>query len=81
MEIDSRRLDDPVVEFAFLAPQVFPCTRFVIGSAYIVDLVARYLFRPVRCNLSFGRPCPAAGVVASFLPCSVWIERLGTLEC
>ncbi|KAF3599364.1 hypothetical protein F2Q69_00035226 [Brassica cretica] len=41
-------LDGPVVEFAFLARQVFLCTRFVVGSAYFVGLVARYLFRPGR---------------------------------
>ena len=81
MEFDSRRLGDPVVEFTFLAPQVFPYIRFGIGSNYFVDLVARYLFRPVRCNLSFVGACPAAGVVVSFLPCSAQIERLRSREC
>ena len=71
-------LDGPVVEFAFLARQDFLCTRFVVGSAYFVGLVARYLFRPVRYSLSFGRPCLVPGFVASFLPCRV--EHSGTLE-
>ncbi|WZZ88312.1 hypothetical protein YC2023_116891 [Brassica napus] len=77
MEFDSRRLDDPVVEFTFLSPRVFPYIRFVIGSEYFVDFVARYHFHPARCNLSFGVPCP----VVNFLPCSIRIERLGSLEC
>ena len=80
MEFDSQRLDDPSVEFAFLAPQVFPYIRFAIGSEYFMDLIARYLFHPARCNLSFGGPCPAAEVVVSFLPCSARIEHLGSLE-
>ncbi|KAF3488120.1 hypothetical protein F2Q69_00054471 [Brassica cretica] len=36
--------------------------------------------RMVWC-LSFGGSCPAAGDVVNFLPCSVQIERLGSLEC
>ena len=80
MELDSQRLDDPAVEFAFLAPQVLLYIHFAIGSEYFVDLVAQYLFLPALCNLSFGGPCPATGVVVSFLPCSARIERLGSLS-
>ncbi|KAF3541111.1 hypothetical protein F2Q69_00022055 [Brassica cretica] len=80
MEFDSRRSDDPVVEFAFLAPHVFPYIRFVIGSEYFADLEARYLFHPARCNSSFGGLSPVAGVVVSFLPCSIRIERLRSPE-
>ena len=80
MEFDSRRSDDLVVEFAFLAPHVFPYIRFVIGSEYFADLATRYLFHTARCNSSFGGLSPVAGVVVSFLPCSVRIERLGSPE-
>ena len=67
MEFDSRRLGYPVVDFVFSAPQVFLHICFVIGSDYFIDLVARYLFRTARYNLSFAEACSAAVVIVSFL--------------
>ncbi|KAF2593823.1 hypothetical protein F2Q70_00042267 [Brassica cretica] len=51
-----------------------------IGSECFVGVGARCRFRPIHCSLSFSGSCPAVGVVLNFLPCSVRIERLGSLE-
>ncbi|KAF3530385.1 hypothetical protein DY000_02042589 [Brassica cretica] len=67
---------DPCSRF----PLVFPLIRSGIGSECFVGVGARCRFRPIHCSLSFGGSCPAAGVVVSFLPCSIRIERLGSLD-
>ena len=41
---------------------------------------AQCRFRPIHCSLSFGGSYLAVGVVVNFLPFSVQIERLGSLE-
>ncbi|KAF3596625.1 hypothetical protein DY000_02021130 [Brassica cretica] len=64
MNCDSRRSDYSMVEFVFLAPQVFPYIRFVIGSEYFADLAAWYL-------IGWLSPASGGGGVARFLPCSL----------
>ncbi|KAF3545529.1 hypothetical protein DY000_02007604 [Brassica cretica] len=48
-------------------------------SSILGDRMCR--FRPIHYSLSFGGSCPAAGVIVNFLPCSIQIECLGSLEC
>ncbi|KAL0649395.1 hypothetical protein Bca4012_092086 [Brassica carinata] len=69
-----------VVGSVSFAPPAFPLTCSGIGSEGFVGVGAQCRFRPIHCSLSFGGSCPAAGVVVNFLPCSIQIERLGSLE-
>ncbi|KAF2542121.1 hypothetical protein F2Q68_00031034 [Brassica cretica] len=52
----------------------------ILGCQYFFGLVVRFLFRPACCNSGFAEACSAAEVAVSSLPCSVRIERSGSLE-
>ena len=80
MEFNSKGSNGSAAGSVFSVPHAFPLIRSGIGSEYFVDVEAQCRFRPIRYSLSFGGSCPAAGVVVSFLPCSVRIERLGSPE-
>ncbi|KAF2608291.1 hypothetical protein F2Q68_00042967 [Brassica cretica] len=80
MEFDSRGSNGSTAGSVFSVLPVFPLIRSGIGSECFVGVGARCRFRPIHCSLRFGGSCPAVGVVVSFLPCSVRIERLGSLE-
>ncbi|KAF2601970.1 hypothetical protein F2Q70_00026273 [Brassica cretica] len=78
MEFDSRGSNGSAAGSVISVPPAFPLIRSGNGSKYFVDVAAQCRFRPIHYSLSFGGSCPAAGVVVSFLPCSVRIERLGS---
>ena len=80
MEFDFRGSNGLAVGSAFSVPLAIPLIRSGIGYECFVDVAAQSRFHPIRCSLSFGGSCPATGVIVSFLPCSVWIERLGSPE-
>ncbi|KAF3515444.1 hypothetical protein DY000_02058463 [Brassica cretica] len=80
MEFYSRGSNGSTAGSVFSVLPVFPLIRSGIGSECFVGVGARCRFRPIHCSLRFGGSCPAVGVVVSFLPCSVRIERLGSLE-
>ncbi|KAF2583038.1 hypothetical protein F2Q70_00026272 [Brassica cretica] len=63
----------------FSVPPAFPLICSRIRSEYFVDVAVQCRFRPIRYSLSFDGSCPAAGVVVSFLPCSIRIRPLGSL--
>ncbi|KAF2592137.1 hypothetical protein F2Q70_00042532 [Brassica cretica] len=81
MEFDFWGSNGSAVGSAFSVPPAFPLIRSGIRSECFADVAAQCRFRPIRCSLSFGGSCPAAGVVVGFLPCSVRTERLGSPEC
>ncbi|KAF3560623.1 hypothetical protein DY000_02016004 [Brassica cretica] len=81
MEFDFWGSNGSSAGSVFLVLPVFPLIRSGSGSECFVGVGARCRSRPIRCSLSFSGSCPAAGVVVSFPPCSVRIERLGSLEC
>ncbi|KAF2570126.1 hypothetical protein F2Q70_00002288 [Brassica cretica] len=81
MEFDFWGSNGSATGSAFSVPLAFPLICSGIGSECFADVAVQCRFRPTRCSLSFGGSCPAAGVVVSFLPCSVRIERLGSPEC
>ena len=80
MEFNLRGSNGLAVRFAFSVPHAVPLIRSGIGSECFVDVEAQCRFHPIRCSLSFGGSCLATGIVVSFLPCSVRIERLGSPE-
>ena len=80
MEFDFWGSNGLTAGSVFSVPPAFPLIHSGIGLEYFVDVAAQCRFRPIRYSLSFGGSCPAAGVVVSFLPCSVRIERLGSPE-
>ena len=80
MEFDFRGSNGLTAGSVFLVPPAFLLIHSGIGSEYFMDVAAQCRFRPICYSLSFGGSCPAAGVVVSFLPCSVRIERLGSPE-
>ncbi|KAF2599087.1 hypothetical protein F2Q68_00009482 [Brassica cretica] len=80
MVFDFRGSNGSTVGFVFLVLPVFLLICSRIGSECFVGVEARYRFRPIHCSLSFCGSCPAAGVVVSFLSCSVRIGCLGSLE-
>ncbi|KAF3536288.1 hypothetical protein F2Q69_00021141 [Brassica cretica] len=81
MDFDFWGSDGSAAGSAFLVPPVFPLIHSGIGLECFVDVAAQCRFCPIRCSLSFGGSCHAAGVVVSFLLCSVQIEHLGCPEC
>uniref|UniRef100_A0A0D3AT79 Uncharacterized protein n=1 Tax=Brassica oleracea var. oleracea TaxID=109376 RepID=A0A0D3AT79_BRAOL len=81
MEFDFRGSNGLVAVSVFLVPPAFSLIRSGIGPDCFVGVGAQCRFRPIHCSLSFSGSFPVDGVVVSFLPCSVWIKRLGSLEC
>ncbi|KAF2608269.1 hypothetical protein F2Q68_00043212 [Brassica cretica] len=80
MEFDFWGSNDSTAGSVFSVLPVFPLIHSGIGSECFVGVGARCRFRPIHFSLSFGGSCPAVGVVVSCLPCSILIERLGSLE-
>ncbi|KAF2537194.1 hypothetical protein F2Q68_00020680 [Brassica cretica] len=80
MEFDFWGSNGLTAGSVFSVPPAFPLIHSGIGLEYFVDVAAQCRFRPIRYSLSFGGSCPVAGVVVSFLLCSVQIERLGSPE-
>ena len=78
MEFDFRGSNGLMAGSVFSVYPVFLLIRPRIGSEYFVGVAVQCRFRPIRYSLSFGGSCPAAGVVVSFMPCSVRIGRLGS---
>ncbi|KAF2534917.1 hypothetical protein F2Q68_00021121 [Brassica cretica] len=68
-----------------ISKRIFPSGREDCVSEFVllecsVGVGIQCRFHPIRCSLSFGGSCPAARVIVNILPCSVQIERLGSLE-
>ena len=80
MDFDIRGSNGSTAGSVFSVLPVFSLIRSGIGSECFVGVGAWCQFCPIHCSLSFGGSFPAVGVVLSFLPCSVGIERLGSLE-
>ncbi|KAF3536952.1 hypothetical protein F2Q69_00021033 [Brassica cretica] len=80
MEFDFWGSNGLAAGSAFSVSLAIPLIRSGIGLEGFVDVAAQCRFHPIRCSFSFGGSCFETGVVVSFLPCSVWIERLGSPE-
>ncbi|KAF3516908.1 hypothetical protein DY000_02058875 [Brassica cretica] len=80
MEFDFWGSNGLAAGSTFSVPLAVPLNRSGIGSECFVVVAAQCRFHPIRCSFSFGGSCSVTGVVVSFLPCRVRIERLRSPE-